>query len=138
MYRIINFLKLLFGFRIARRLNRIQYLKAQLLAFLPVMAFIMIVILFVVAANVNFNDAGIMRVIYFLFDILVMLFWILNSLSASIARLHDCNRSGWWILLINLLSFLILPIFLLCIWPGTDGRNKYGNPSRKIWTLING
>lgn len=81
----------------------------------------------------------------------------LPSLGASIRRLHDINKSGWWVLLsmIPLAFFLIviplafvsktaalgglILISLLClacsIWlivleatPGTPGENKYGEP----------
>lgn len=47
------------------------------------------------------------------------------SLSVSIRRLHDVNRSGWWLLLI----FTIIGIFLLLYWyvqPGDRRANKYG------------
>ncbi len=81
----------------------------------------------------------------------------LPSLGASIRRLHDIDKSGWWVLLsfIPLVSFLfVIPlafvsrsaafggfilILLLClacsIWlivlhatQGTPGENKYGEP----------
>jgi uncharacterized membrane protein YhaH (DUF805 family) len=63
---------------------------------------------------------------------------ILNGLSADIAnifafvtvvphvmfgirRMHDTNRSGWW---------LLLPIVNLVFWaqPGTNGENRFGPP----------
>ncbi|MCQ4935438.1 DUF805 domain-containing protein [Anaerotignum propionicum] len=81
----------------------------------------------------------------------------LPHLGASIRRLHDINKSGWWVLLsfIPLAFFLIiiplalvsksaffggliliLLLSLACsIWlivleatPGTPGENKYGEP----------
>ena len=48
------------------------------------------------------------------------------SLSVGVRRLHDTDRSGWWLLI----SFipLIGIIWLIVLWcqPGTDGRNDYG------------
>lgn len=39
----------------------------------------------------------------------------------GIRRMHDTNRSGWW---------LLLPIVNLVFWaqPGTDGENRFGPP----------
>jgi len=137
-YKLVNFIRLPFRFKIAKRLNRIQHLQAQLIAFMPILLFCVIVILLMGVAGINFNDGSINEIIYFLVDILVVLSWLVLSMIAHIARLHDCNHSGWWILLINLLSaYLIFPIFLLFIWPGSRGENKYGNPSSKIWVPAN-
>lgn len=51
----------------------------------------------------------------------------LPGLAVSARRLHDVNRSGWWMLI----AFTIIGIIPLLIWycsPGTDGGNDYGPP----------
>jgi uncharacterized membrane protein YhaH (DUF805 family) len=66
-------------------------------------------------------------------------FWLLSGLYAvavlvpsialAVRRLHDTNRSGWWILLwlIPVLGFIVLVIFW--IQPSDPGENPYGpNP----------
>lgn len=124
--------KLPFRFKIANRLNRFQHLKVQLIALLPVIIFFLPVIL--ISGESDFKDGKIPMVIYFLIDIFVALPWLIVAISASIARLHDCNRSGWWMLLIIPLSFsFFAPIFLLCTWPGSNGENKYGRSTKQIW-----
>lgn len=57
---------------------------------------------------------------------LVMLALLIPSLAVSIRRLHDTNRTGWWLLLglIPFLGALVLLIFYLL--DGTPGPNKYG------------
>ena len=57
---------------------------------------------------------------------LYFLFFI-PSLSLYIRRLHDINRSGWW-LLIALIPFvgIITLIFFWCL-KGTQNRNLYGD-----------
>lgn len=57
---------------------------------------------------------------------LVMLALLIPSLAVSIRRLHDTNRTAWWILLalIPFLGALVLIIFYLL--DGTPGPNKYG------------
>jgi len=50
----------------------------------------------------------------------------LPALGVAIRRLHDTNRSGWWVLLalIPLVGWIWL-IVLLAL-PGTQGPNKHG------------
>ncbi len=63
------------------------------------------------------------------------IFWIiaglgllLPNLSVSIRRLHDTNRTGWWILigLIPIIGFIVLLIFYL--QQSDPGANDYGPP----------
>ena len=51
---------------------------------------------------------------------------LVPSLAVTVRRLHDTNRSGWWILigLIPLIGGLVLLVFYLL--PGTTGPNKFG------------
>ena len=37
------------------------------------------------------------------------------GLAVGVRRLHDINKSGWWLLL-GLLSWLIIPAIVLLIW----------------------
>jgi len=55
--------------------------------------------------------------------------FFLPILSAGVRRLHDSNRSGWW-LLIALIPIVggLIQIVLLAL-PGTPGPNRFGeNP----------
>ena len=54
----------------------------------------------------------------------------LPNLAVCVRRLHDTDRSGWWILisLIPLIGLIVLLVFLFS--DGTPGDNKYG-PSPK-------
>lgn len=68
-----------------------------------------------------FGDVG--TILYFLCLFAV----VLPSLAILVRRLHDTNRSGWWVL-ISLLPFigtLILLIFL--VLPSTEGENRFAN-----------
>jgi len=57
---------------------------------------------------------------------LYFLFFI-PSLSLYISRLHDIDRSGWWLLIV-LIPFLgiVTLIFFWCL-KGTKNRNTYGD-----------
>jgi uncharacterized membrane protein YhaH (DUF805 family) len=58
---------------------------------------------------------------------------LLPSLAVSCRRLHDTERSGWWILLafIPVIGTVVLLVFM--VTPGRPGPNKYG-PSPKDGT----
>jgi uncharacterized membrane protein YhaH (DUF805 family) len=51
---------------------------------------------------------------------------MLPSLAVGARRLHDTDRSGWWLLI----SFVpLIGAILLIVWfctPGTPGANKFG------------
>ena len=56
---------------------------------------------------------------------LVSLALLLPGLAVSVRRLHDLDRTGWWLLLI----FTIIGAILLLIWDcmkGTAGPNRFG------------
>ncbi len=57
---------------------------------------------------------------YFLF--------LIPSLSLYVRRLHDTDRSGWWlmIMLIPFIGFVTITMFWLL--KGNDKSNKYGDP----------
>src|SRR5687767_8368297 len=62
----------------------------------------------------------------FLIFCVVMLGLLIPSIAVGVRRLHDTNRSGWWILigLIPLIGILVLIIFY--VLPGTPGENRFG------------
>ena len=50
---------------------------------------------------------------------------IIPSISIVVRRLHDTDRSGWWLLLglVPLIGLVLLVFFCM---EGTKGENKYG------------
>jgi uncharacterized membrane protein YhaH (DUF805 family) len=57
---------------------------------------------------------------------LVMLGLLIPSLAVGFRRLHDTNRSAWW-MLIGLTPFLgALVLLVFYVLPGTEGPNKFG------------
>ena len=57
---------------------------------------------------------------------LIIIVLTVSSIMLSIRRLHDCDKSGYWYILV------LVPIVNLVLWlyllfqPGTAGENKYG------------
>jgi uncharacterized membrane protein YhaH (DUF805 family) len=56
---------------------------------------------------------------------LVSLALFLPGLAVSVRRLHDLDRTGWWLLIILTGIGLILLLIWFCL-RGTSGPNRYG------------
>lgn len=56
---------------------------------------------------------------------LVALAIIVPSLAVSVRRLHDQDKSGWW-LLINLIPFGGIVLLVFFCTDGTRGPNRFG------------
>ena len=63
-----------------------------------------------------------------IFSILIGLALFLPGLSVAIRRLHDTDRSGWWILigLIPIIGLIVLIVFF--VQKSDLGDNQYGPP----------
>lgn len=60
---------------------------------------------------------------------LVWLGLVIPNLAVTVRRLHDQDKSGWWILL-NFIPFGGLVLLIFMFIDGTAGENQYG-PSPK-------
>lgn len=85
-----------------------------------------LIFLVLAAALDNILNLTISPLPYGVFYCLYGLFIFLPSLSVQVRRLHDVNKSGWFIL-IGLIP-LIGAIWLLILYctEGTEGDNEYG------------
>lgn len=63
---------------------------------------------------------------YGIVTLVVSLGLLIPSLAAGVRRLHDTDRSGWWLLiaLIPLLGAIVLLVFFVS--QGTRGDNRFG------------
>lgn len=54
------------------------------------------------------------------------------SLGVSVRRLHDTNRSGWWVLigLIPIIGWIVLIVFMASA--SQPGKNQYGSHPHEI------
>ena len=77
--------------------------------------------------SVTFNPDYLVSLLWF--DWLFMLIALTMSiclLAVGVRRLHDVNRSAWWLLL----GFTIVGLLWLCYWavkPGDDDANRFGD-----------
>jgi|TARA_B000000460_G_C21222870_1_gene267266 uncharacterized membrane protein YhaH (DUF805 family) len=72
-------------------------------------------------------------------NIVLMLATILPSICVAVRRLHDVNRSGWW-MFIALTCVGIIPLLIWACSKGTDGSNDYGEDPFQVttWTRDGG
>jgi uncharacterized membrane protein YhaH (DUF805 family) len=57
-----------------------------------------------------------------IFSLLVFLPW----LALAVRRLHDVNRSGWWLLIAFTIIGVLFPLLYWKCKKGTDGENRFG------------
>lgn len=50
----------------------------------------------------------------------------LPSLAVTVRRLHDIDRSGWWLLLYVVPVVGVLVILVFTVLDGTQGNNEFG------------
>ena len=66
-----------------------------------------------------------------LLETLFTLATIIPSLALSVRRLHDINRTGWWLLLLFVLLIGWIVLIVWAIERGDEGPNKYGPDPRQ-------
>lgn len=100
------------------RARRSEY---WLFVLLQIIIYIIAAVLGAIAGGGN-ADSGAMDMLVGV----VSLGLLLPSLAVSVRRLHDIDRTGWWVLigLIPLIGGLVLFIFSLL--DGTAGGNRFG------------
>ena len=61
---------------------------------------------------------------------------LIPSLAVTVRRLHDIDRSGWWILinLIPLIGTIVLLVF--AVSEGTPGTNRYGPNPKEVTARV--
>lgn len=75
----------------------------------------------VVLGFIDFILFGDFQVLGTLFSLAVLL----PGLAVSVRRLHDIDKSGWWVLIafVPVIGIIVLLVFF--VMPGTDGPNRF-------------
>ena len=89
----------------------------------------LVIILIYIALMVLISIGGdsIVGKLFNLVYIVFALAMLLPSLAVTARRLHDVDKSGWWMLL-NLVPIANLYLLYLLIIRGTPGPNRFGPP----------
>ena len=85
---------------------------------------------FFLIVNISFLVLGILGALVLsllqVVEVVLALALFLPALAVTARRLHDTDRSGWWILL-GLVPFGGIVLLVFCVLPGTSGPNRYGS-----------
>lgn len=73
----------------------------------------------VIDGAMGFGDGG-------LFSAVVSFGLLLPSLAVLARRLHDIDRSAWWILIYIIPLIGLIVIIVFACTPGTNGANRFG------------
>ncbi len=107
---------------------------------------LLMIVVSVVATTIDsmLGMSGLIFGVYGPLTLIVALALLTPQLSVSVRRLHDTNRSGWWVLLgfvpvvtmivsyqtglavLNLLSLVAFVLIYFFVLEGTKGPNQYG------------
>jgi len=108
------------------RASRSEFWKFYLSFLVLFITILFGILVLIIIANPNISD-GALEFITYAFSIPAALF----TLSATVRRLHDTNKSGWFVLL-GLIPFIGLILLILLILPSDEEKNKYGkNPLKQ-------
>lgn len=78
-----------------------------------------------IVVGILWGVATALGVIAFIIMLGLSLALIVPSIAVAIRRLHDTNKSGWW-LLIGLIPFGGIVLLVFYILEGTNGPNDHG------------
>jgi uncharacterized membrane protein YhaH (DUF805 family) len=85
-------------------------------------------VLFTVLASLvcEFIDKVMLALAFSAVHSLFTLVILLPSIAVGVRRLHDIDKSGWWLLIgfVPILGMIVLIIF--AVRPGTEGPNRFG------------
>ena len=104
------------------RASRSEYWSYIIIAALP-----SYLLLFYVGGWIDSNpdSDSFQATIGVLFTLIIFLVLFLPTLAVTVRRLHDLNRSGWWVLL-TMIPGVYLLLLIAFLFKGSAGENKYG------------
>ena len=80
-----------------------------------------------VVIGLNYEMAGGVGVIYIpILPNVVALLLLIPGIAVGIRRLHDSDRSGWWLLIVLVPIIGPIWLFVLMVLDGTIGENRFG------------
>jgi uncharacterized membrane protein YhaH (DUF805 family) len=87
--------------------------------------------LFVLIGSVAFSIIGTSAGLPGVLEVVWWIATLMPSLAVGVRRLHDINRTGWWLLLMFAILIGEIVLLLWAVKRSDDGTNSYGP---KPWT----
>lgn len=53
---------------------------------------------------------------------------LVPGVAVTIRRLHDLDRTGWWLLIVFVPLIGLIVLFIFSLSRGTEGPNRFGDP----------
>lgn len=84
-------------------------------------------------SSFKFTPLSFANSLFFILSILFYIFIFISSFAVSFRRLHDINKSAWWLLLIfiPIIGWIIL-FYWQGVKKGDNSINRFGEPSNII------
>ncbi|HOY70390.1 MAG TPA: DUF805 domain-containing protein [Methylotenera sp.] len=83
-------------------------------------------LIYFVCILLAFMVSDVFFIVFFGFVFVIFLPW----LAAGARRMHDVNKSAWWVLL-TFVPFASLALMYFQVQPGDVGDNQFGSPPSK-------
>lgn len=102
------------------RLNRKSYIYRS---------FFLSIVLFVVQGILSFaaDTFGALDLLFSIIAFVLGIFQLAANIMMGVRRLHDLDKSGWWMLLLIVPLVNLFFCLYLLFFKGTDGPNEYGD-----------
>jgi uncharacterized membrane protein YhaH (DUF805 family) len=114
----------LFGLTFDGRMGRLKYATANL---------VMLALLYIPLIMMLQRPAPGRVLLFALAALLLTAF----GMRLAVLRCHDCDKSGWWSMLLWLPTVNFIVTLVLACAPGTDGSNEYGEqPPPASWAAF--
>lgn len=107
------------------RARRSEYWLFTLFQVLVTFGLFLVLVMVAAATGGDGDQAGAAAVMIVALLGLFCLAMLIPSLAVSIRRLHDSDKSGWWLLL-SFVPFGGFVVFIFTLLDGTPGDNRYG------------
>lgn len=91
---------------------------------------VVLLILYLAGTGFSMAEESAAGGIAYILSVAYFLVVFIPTLACSVRRLHDTNRSGWWILISLIAVIGDVALLVLLAIEGTHGRNPYGPDPR--------
>lgn len=105
------------------RAPRSEYWWFQLFNLLVVVA-AYVVLIAVVAAGRSYVFISVIGVFFLIYGLATFI----PGLAVMVRRLHDSDKSGWWLLIVFLPWIGVIVLFIFLLLPSSPGINQFGPP----------
>ena len=121
--------------RISEEIDALEVMAVPSVPFLVttrvIAGFVAVIPLYVLGFYAGYSGSQGLALVSTSLSVVMWLVFALPCIAATIRRLHDTDRSGWWLLL-AFVPFVSLVLLVFLLLPGTPGDNRFGAPVPQV------